>query len=125
MDLVDMCLELDLYLGRVMDQVEATVQDQGLDMDQVVMDQEALELVLEVQATVQLDLKLQSTGYLVQLHLGQEQGLALLELVQGPVLLELVQGPALLELVQGPALLELVHGLALLELVQGPALVFQ
>ena len=30
-----MCLELDLYLGRVMDQVEATVQDQGLDMDQV------------------------------------------------------------------------------------------
>jgi len=35
MDLVDMGLELELCLGQVMDQVEAMVQDQGLDMEQV------------------------------------------------------------------------------------------
>lgn len=43
MDLVDMGLELDLCLGRVMDQVEAMVQDQGLDIDQV---QGAINLIL-------------------------------------------------------------------------------
>ncbi|KAM6912070.1 uncharacterized protein PEZ65_016202 [Lycodopsis pacificus] len=77
MDLVDMGLELDLCLGQVTDQVEAMVQDQGLDMEQAMeldqnllntvkvvlvlvgyleveqdevvdMDQEALELALEV-----------------------------------------------------------------------------
>lgn len=35
MDLVDMGLGSDLFLGQVTDQVEAMVQDQELDMEQV------------------------------------------------------------------------------------------
>lgn len=82
--------EQDMGLDLVMDQVEAMVQDQGLDMEQVMaaLDQNLLNMVklervlveyLEVEldevVMVQLDLKLLSMGNLVELYPGQ--GLAL------------------------------------------------
>ncbi|KAL3042716.1 hypothetical protein OYC64_020602 [Pagothenia borchgrevinki] len=46
MDLVDMGLELDKCLGQGMDQVEAMVQDQELDMDKAMeLDQKPLNTV--------------------------------------------------------------------------------